>query len=145
MSFERIFVTKDTPTNVPDGAGAVVKKGTSPKLYLEGENGEAVESAGIIETGTLTADWNGDNTSVPYLKQGNIVMLHFRDVVQDPGQPITILTVPENLRPSAARHVEIYEGDAVNKVVPAVVGTNGAITITGALEYLLIGNLTYFI
>lgn len=135
------------PSTMPGDAAFVVDIPNS-KTYKRGANGTLVEfgqGTVISETGTLTSDWNGDNTSVPYLKQGNIVMLNFRDVVQDTGQSITVLTVPQNIRPSATRYEGIYEGDAVNKVVPVIIGTDGTVSITGAIDYLLIGNLTYFI
>lgn len=99
-----------------------------------------------VVKGTLTATWAGDVRSMPYIRQGNIVMIEAINVQNSSGSADTpVVTVDAHLRPTATRTNVVHEDSEVIGDVVFSVATNGEITIAGSVDYNLSGYITYFI
>jgi hypothetical protein len=132
------------PDNMPAGI-TIINDTPNDKVYVEDANGgkrEFVEGAGTAVTGTLTASWVGDNTSIPYLRQGNVVILSCLNVFED-GAGSTLITLPTHLRPSATRKTQVYESDTYSTIVAATIATSGVISISPSADSMLNGNIIY--
>lgn len=123
MGFEKIFVSEDTPGSMPNGAGAFVKTGATPTLYIQGENGEAVEhAAGETETtGTITAVAAWGSGTINYYKKGDYVHLSGILTATGAGSNGVATGIDAAIRPSSTRYPPCaFYDDSAGDTLPAI-------------------------
>ena len=131
---KEIFETKEVPVLMPPGAGVAIIPGATPRVFLPGVNGEAVEflGGGAETTGTLTLSSLFSGSTLTYYKKGEWVLLEGVLTATGGGSNVIVSTTPAPaaIRPTASRYpAATFFDDSASAILAdlLIIAPNGVI------------------